>query len=122
MRLLLILIISFCANFYSSAQETLSLTLKEVVAMAQDKTPDVQLAKTRLATDYWNYKFFQAGLKPQIDLTASPFDLQRSISEFFSGTGQVTFLRQFRFQYFRFTKHRSYWSQCFCRNRIVLLE
>ena len=75
-----------------SQTETLKLGLKDVIAIAQSDAPDVLLAKTRLTTDYWSYQSSLADFKPQIDLNLTPFDLQRSISEFTDPQGLLTYL------------------------------
>jgi len=92
-----VLIIKFCfANILLSFSqtETLKLGLKDVIAIAQSDAPDVLLAKTRLATDYWSYQSFLADFKPQIDLGVTPIDIQRTISLFLNPDGTQVFLPQ----------------------------
>lgn len=84
----------FCNSVVFSQQRTLNLGLSEVIALAQSDAPNVLLAKTRLATDYWSYQSFLADFKPQVDLGLTPMDLKRSPVPFLTPTGRSVFLRQ----------------------------
>jgi len=88
------LLICFFVNilFCFGQTETLKLSLSDVIAIAQSDAPDVLLAKTRLTADYWSYQSFLADFKPQIDLGATPIDVQRSITRFTNPDGSFSFL------------------------------
>ncbi|RLD19888.1 MAG: hypothetical protein DRI69_07390 [Bacteroidetes bacterium] len=51
--------------------ETATLTLDEVVTLAQSDAPDALLAETRWEGSYWTYQIFVADFKPQIILSAN---------------------------------------------------
>jgi len=92
-RTVLIVVFCFANTLLSYSQtEILRLGLKDVIAIAQSDAPDVLLAKTRLTTDYWSYQSSLADFKPQINLGATPLDVQRSITRFTDPNGVLTFL------------------------------
>jgi len=74
--------------------ETLEMTMKQVIAMAQGESPDVQIAETRLTNNYWIYRSFLADYKPQIDLSGNLPNLERGIREYLLPDGRDIFLSQ----------------------------
>jgi len=56
----------FCLSQISFAQQKRVLTLEEVIELAKANSRSAQLAETRRNVDYWNYRVFRAGLKPQL--------------------------------------------------------
>lgn len=93
---ILILVIGglLISNNLFAQSRNLKLNLSEVIALAQSDAPNVLLAKTRLATDYWSYQSFLADFKPQIDLGLTPGDLNRSPVPFLTPQGRNIFLRR----------------------------
>ena len=76
-------VISFLFFFSGSAvsgqADTLHVDLSQVIALAIDRAPDVQIAKTALSNNFWRYQSFLADYRPQIDLTATFPNFNRSI-------------------------------------------
>lgn len=70
------------------------MTLEQVIALAQSDAPDVLLAKTRYATNYWTYQSFLANYKPQIDLNATFPNLNRSIEPITLPSGKDEFINR----------------------------
>ena len=56
----------FCLNQISFSQEKRVLTLEEVIALAKANSRSAKQAETRRNVNYWNYRVFRAGLKPQL--------------------------------------------------------
>ena len=56
----------FCNCIVFSQAKKLELGLSDVIVLAQSDAPNVLLAKTRLATDYWSYQSFLADFKPPV--------------------------------------------------------
>lgn len=76
----------------SSAQEVYTLTLEEVVALAQSDAPDALLAATRWKRNYWTYQTFLADFKPEILLSANTLPLfNRSIEPITLPSGGVSY-------------------------------
>ncbi|MBK8705379.1 MAG: TolC family protein [Saprospiraceae bacterium] len=76
------------------AQDTMRVTLQEVVRMAQGQAPDVQLAKTRLSNRYWSYQSFLADYKPKIGLNATLPNLNRTIDAITLPDGTEAFIQR----------------------------
>ncbi|MEM9919862.1 MAG: TolC family protein [Bacteroidota bacterium] len=70
------------------------LKLEQVIELAQSDAPDVLLARTRLTNSYWQYKFFQAGYKPAINLNATLPSLNRSIQAITLPNGTDAFIKR----------------------------
>ena len=70
------------------------MNLKQVIQLAQSDAPDVLLAKTRYATNYWTYQSFLANYKPQIDLNATFPNLNRSIEPITLPSGEDEFIER----------------------------
>ena len=63
-----------------SAQQPTKYTLTDVVRIAQDQSPDALKAKHRLRVSYWNFKIFKADYLPNLNMSATIPNLNRSIS------------------------------------------
>ncbi len=76
------------------AQETMNVSLNDIIGMAQKQAPSVQLAKTKLSNNYWRYQSTLANYKPQIVLDGELPNLQRSSFQQTLPSGQQSFIRQ----------------------------
>ena len=76
------------------AQETMKVSLDDVIALAQKQAPSVQLAKTKLSNNYWRYQSTLANYKPQMVLDGQIPNLQRSSFQTTLPTGEQKFIRQ----------------------------
>ena len=59
----------FLLSIQLKAQDTMSLSLPEVIALAQSDAPDALIAETRMNRQYWRYRSVLADFKPFIDLS-----------------------------------------------------
>lgn len=88
----LLLILLFIMSLSLRAQQTYSLTLDEVVALAQSDAPDALLASTQWKKNYWTYRSFLADFKPQILLKASTLpEYNRSIEGITQPNGSISY-------------------------------
>ncbi len=60
------LIVIFCLSGYSYSQETRTLTLEDVIQLAQKNSRSAKQAETRRTLGYWNYQVFKSQLRPQL--------------------------------------------------------
>ena len=74
--------------------DTLSISLKEAVALAQRDAPDVQIAGTALSNNYWRYQSFLANYKPQITFGSTLPNLNRSIEAVTQPDGSDVFINR----------------------------
>ncbi len=72
--------------------EVLKMDLKEIIGMAQNDAPDVQISKTRLSNRYWAYQSFLSNYKPQIELRATLPNFNRSIQSIIRPDGTQAFV------------------------------
>lgn len=95
MRTFLCLIFSALTFSYSQAQaDTLRLSLKDAVALAQSDAPDVQIANTALSNNYWRYQAFLANYKPRINFGSTLPNLNRSIEAITQPDGTDVFINR----------------------------
>jgi outer membrane protein TolC len=88
-------IIIYCLTWTTAlkAQGTYTLTLDEIVALAQSDAPDALLAATRWKSSYWTYQTFLADFKPNILLSANTLPLfNRSIEPVTQPDGAVVYV------------------------------
>ena len=87
-----LLVLTIFATLHVNAQiDTLSLSLPEVVALAQSDAPEVQIAKTRFTNRFWRYQSILADYKPQIDFQANS-NINRFIQNIPLPTGAAAFV------------------------------
>ncbi len=89
-HIFLFLSFSFCQM--SAQTETMKLSLEEVIDLAQGDAPDVQIANTKLSTNYWLNQSFLANYKPEISFFGELPDLNRSIREITLQSGEQSFI------------------------------
>lgn len=77
----LLVIFLFLISFSLDAQtepKIISLTLDDVIDLAQSDAPDVQISKTKLSNRYWFYQTYLSDFRPQVALQATLPNLNRS--------------------------------------------
>ena len=68
----LIGIIALLCTFQAQAQEeTISLTLSQAIEIAQQHSPEAQVARHTYRASYWNYRFYKANYLPSLTLTSA---------------------------------------------------
>ena len=93
-RIMVIFILHFSLlNFSIFAQDSLSLTLSEAIALAQQQSADALAAKHQLEAAEWNYRYYQANYLPSVSLSSSP-SLNRQVSSITQPDGTNVFVRQ----------------------------
>jgi outer membrane protein len=95
MKITLTFLVALFSTFglYSQA-DTMRLSLDAIVAMAQGRAPDVQIAETAYSNNFWRYRSFQADLKPQLNFNATLPNLDRSINAITQPDGTDLFLNR----------------------------
>lgn len=75
-------------------QNKIKLTLDEVIRIAQVQSPDALIAKHRFRGSYWQFKTYQAGYKPSLQLDGILPDFSRSIDVITQSDGSEVFLER----------------------------
>jgi outer membrane protein len=79
-------------NKIDAQVDTIRVSLKGIIRLAQSEAPDVQLAETKQSTNYWQYQSFQANYKPQMDFTSTLPNFNRTIEPITQPDGTVEFI------------------------------
>lgn len=91
----LLLPLFFMAWINVNAQlDTIMLNLDNVIALAQDQSPDSRIAETALSNDYWIYQSFLGNYRPQIDLSTTLPNINRAINAITQPDGSVRYIPQ----------------------------
>lgn len=86
-----IFLLVFSVLLSKAQQETLNLSLTEIITLAQSDAPDVLIAETILSNRYWQYQSFLADFKPQIQLGTNS-SLSRAIEPITLPDGSLAFV------------------------------
>ena len=78
----------------SQDENNMTLSLDQVIQMAKGNTPDMALAKTRLSNNYWRFQSYRSELKPQLAVTGTTPNLDRTISQITQPDGSEEFIRR----------------------------
>ena len=60
---------------------TLSLTLEDVIRLANDSSLQAFIAQNSYYGEYWDYKYFTSQKRPFLEMNASPIDFSRRFSK-----------------------------------------
>lgn len=75
------------------SNDTLTLTLEQVITMAQANSPSAQSAKHAYLAAEWQYRYFRANYLPSVTLKSNPY-LNREINKITLGDGTSAFIKQ----------------------------
>lgn len=78
---------------YGEETTVRTMTLSEVIGMAQENSPSAQSAKHGFLAAEWQYKYYKANYLPSVTLTSSPF-LNREINKITLNDGTSAFIKQ----------------------------
>lgn len=92
-RFLFIFISTILVLAESSAQDTIRLSLTQVIHMAQENSPSAQSAKHALLAAQWQYRYYKANYLPTLTLTSSP-SLNKEINKITMNDGTSAFIKQ----------------------------
>ena len=76
------------------AQSVKRYTLAQVIHLAQKQSPDALMAIHRFRKSYWQYRNFKATYLPNLSLTATLPDINRSINAISAPDGTITYTPQ----------------------------
>lgn len=79
-----------------AATDTLRLNLKDVISLAQQKSPSAQSARNTFLAAYWNYRYYKANYLPSVTLSSSPY-INKEMNKITQSDGTAMFIRQDQF-------------------------
>ncbi|UBM62939.1 TolC family protein [Candidatus Sulfidibacterium hydrothermale] len=91
-----IILVLFAFLFFSKlpAQSVKRYTLAQVIHIAQKQSPDALIAIHQFRKSYWQYRTFKATYLPNLNLSATLPDLNRSINAISAPDGTVSYTSQ----------------------------
>ena len=95
MNRIIIVLITFCmlaTPLGAAGDEVMTLTLEQVIRMAQESSPDAVQARNSYESAYWNYRSYKASMLPSLSLSTRP-SLNRSTNSVTLGDGSVQYAR-----------------------------
>ena len=75
-------------------QQPVKYTLDDVIRIAQDKSPDAEMARHRYRSSYWGYRSFRATYLPGLKIDATLPNINRSINAVPSQDGSTVYTPQ----------------------------
>ena len=92
-RLLYIFIgmLFFSRGYAGPGKDTLTLTLREVVEMAKNKSIDSKQAVTTKETKYWLYRTFRSNYQPQLLLNGTLPGYSKTFTQVVQPDGTIQF-------------------------------
>lgn len=91
MRILILLVFSCLPIVAFSQPEVEQFTLQEIIQIAQNQSIAIRQAATLQTTRYWEWRSFQANLKPQLILQGNLPDFNRTFQEVVQPSGTIDF-------------------------------
>jgi outer membrane protein TolC len=79
MKNLILLLLSVFSAFAAQAQQTRTITMKEALLLAQERSIRSMVSKNVFAAAYWQHRTYKAGRLPSLNLSAGAFNVDRSI-------------------------------------------
>jgi outer membrane protein TolC len=76
------------------AQQSESMSLTQCINIAQERSPESRIAAKGLASVYWDFKSYRAGLLPQLRADFNTPGLVRSIRQITQNDGTIVFRQQ----------------------------
>jgi outer membrane protein TolC len=89
-----LLFIWLCPEIVSSQTTQKVLSLDDVLKLAKDQSPQALLSRHRYRSSYWAYRSFNAKYLPNLSLSATLPDFNRSISKITQNDGTEAFVQQ----------------------------
>ena len=83
---------AWCLIGQAAGDEVMTLTLEEVIRMAQESSPNAVQARNTYESAYWSYRSYKASMRPSLSLSPRP-SLNRSTSSVTLGDGSVQYAR-----------------------------
>ncbi|MBC7861322.1 MAG: TolC family protein, partial [Bacteroidia bacterium] len=89
-----LLVVVFFISAFSFGQQTMSLSLKEVIDLAKGQSPVTKAAKTNFTSRYWQYRLFKSNYLPQLSLNGTLPNYNSSINAIVQDNGSNLFIKQ----------------------------
>lgn len=95
MRFKAIIFYILLSNF-AFAQDTVVMSLKDVMQLAQDESLTAFRAKNMYLKSYWDFRAYKAGLLPNVNLNLTPVSYVRSLTKRYDSEQNIDIFREQR--------------------------
>lgn len=92
-RLIILFLTTLCAKASAQSNDTLRLTLKQVVEMAKGKSIASKQASTLKETRYWQWRTYKSNYQPQLSLNGNLPGYSKTFREVIQPDGSIAFQR-----------------------------
>ena len=76
-KIILLFIIAGCISFRGNSQDTLRLSLDDIIRIASAQSIDAFRNKNMYLASYWEFRYYQAERLPGLSLSTNPIDFNR---------------------------------------------
>lgn len=88
-----------CTSIFAQQQDSLStfyetITLNDILKLANKNSLDVFKAKRKYGVNYWEFRSFKSSLLPKIDFETRPFTFNRALIERYDSEQNIDVFRQ----------------------------
>ena len=90
---ILLVLAAFVCPLILEAQDERKITLGEAIALARTQSVDAAVALNELKTSYWEYRTFRADLLPEVNLTGTLPNYNKSYNSYQNSDGTYGFVR-----------------------------
>lgn len=90
----IIISLAYLPGFPAFSQQPVKYNLQTVIELAQEQSPDAQIARQRFRRSYWQYRSFRATYLPSLRLDATIPNINRSINAVSSQDGTTVYTPQ----------------------------
>lgn len=90
---ILLVLAVFVSPLILEAQNEREITLGEAIALARTQSGDAAVALNELKTSYWEYRTFRADLLPEVNLTGTLPNYNKSYNSYQNSDGTYGFVR-----------------------------
>lgn len=83
-KIILTIIVAIVLTAFAKAQDTLKLSLDEVIRIASTQSIDAFRNKNMYLSSYWEFRYYQAERLPSLSLSSDLVNFNRSISNYYN--------------------------------------
>lgn len=83
----IMLFLTLCVSILSDAQESITLTMDQVIRMAQHQSLEAYVNENQFLSSRWEYHGFLAEKRPWIEFSSNPIEFDKSIDIITDNTG-----------------------------------
>src|SRR5688500_19429463 len=88
---ILVILLFGCLDTYAQANDTIQLTLQQVVELAKEQSIATKQATTLKSTKYWEWRTYKSNYQPQLSLSGNLPGYSKTFMEVLQPNGTIEF-------------------------------